>query len=194
MGNQAGETNERMQKLKSTIEGAAKSSGVAFADMVEGLDELRERAGLSVDEIEELAPAFAQATRAAGVTGKEYAKVFGSLMVNLGVTKKNAKETMDIIQKGINDNQIEITEFTAQIPRLTEAFEHWGLRGTEGAATMMAVLGRLKQQTGDTGKAAQALGQILEKSLDPKVTEALGYSVQGMNKLDRALAGAITRY
>jgi TP901 family phage tail tape measure protein len=182
MGNQAGETNERMQQLKVAIESAAKASGVGFADMVEGLDELRERAQLSVNDIEELAPAFADASRAAGVSGKEYARVFGSLMTNMGVTKKNAKEVMDIIQKGINDNQIEIQEFSAQIPKLTEAFEHWGLTGVQGATTMMAVLGRLKQQTGDTGKAAQSLSQIMEKSLDPKVTEMLGYSVEGLKK------------
>ncbi len=182
MQNQAGATREEIEATTKALQDLAVKTATPIENLIEGFDQLREGAGLSLEETEKIFPKVAMAAKAMGTSVEALGSTTGSMMRNMNVAAEDVGKALDSVTKGVFDLRLNAEQLTANAPKLSEAMSDWGYAGADGVARMTAFLGSLQKVTGDTGKSAMGLARLFENMGDPAISQALGKTPEGLRK------------
>jgi len=185
MQNQAGATREEIIATTKALRNLASETGTPMKQLIEGFDQLREGAELSLKETEAIFPQVAKAARSMGADVEILSKSMAAMMRNMGVPAKDVGLALDYIAKGVFDFKLNADELSRNMPKLTEAMSEWGYKGKEGIGRMVAILGSFQNVTKDTSESVNLFSRTLEMMVSPDVSKLLTNTEKGMTNILR---------
>jgi hypothetical protein len=173
--NQTGATTREIDGLHDSLQRVAAKTGQTTDILLQGYEELREAADLSLSDMETIFPKMAVVAKGAGADLGTFGRALGDIMRNFKIPASEAMTVMEAMSHGATAFNLNLNEVGPQLSSLTEMMSYWGYSGVDAAQRLVAILGTVKESTGSAGRAAMVLNNIFSGLGDQQMADALGF-------------------
>jgi phage-related minor tail protein len=181
--NDAGATRKEIDATSDSLKKLSLETATNMEPLIEGFNELRESANLSLKETEAIFPKVAKAAKGSGMDVVALGRTVGDMMRNMKVPAEDVDKALEAITFGVQDLRLNADALSKNAPKVLESMAEWGYKGADGINRMVAFMGSLQKVTGSTEKSSMALNRIMETMQSGELSPDLGFDTkEGLTK------------
>jgi TP901 family phage tail tape measure protein len=175
--NQTGVLRGEAKALGDEFRRLERVTGTTKNEMLSAFEELREAGNLTPEQTKKILPDLAIIAKGMkNTTAPMFARAVGDMLRNLKIPAEEAGHVMEMLSHASKEYNLDISKIGPQLSHVTEMAAAWGYSGLAGARTMVAVLGTVKEATGDAATAASTLSHLLANLGNEQLGKALGFA------------------
>lgn len=163
-----GATRKDMQEMGRDIEAVAKKYALPAEQVMATVDAYA-AAGADLSEIRSDLNLLAKAQQAIGATGTDTVATWDAARKSLGLATVDAERFFELVAAGSAAGKFEGRDMAAELPSMLPIAARNGMRGTEGAASLIGFLEVAADFAGSASEAATMTRDLLEKINSPEV-------------------------
>jgi TP901 family phage tail tape measure protein len=183
-----GATRKDMQGIGRDIEAVARAYALP-ADQVMATVDAYAAAGADLSEIRSDLNLLAKAQQAIGASGADTVATWDAARKSLGLTTNEAERFFELVAAGGAAGKFEGRDMAAELPSMLPIAARNGMRGTEGAASLIGFLEVAADFAGSASEAATMTRDLLEKVNSPEVLKKFKeHNVDLADGMERAAA------